>query len=108
MDRKVQPTEAALEQGSSRVSTLPSTSESQTGSSMVSNSNAMETNADQSVVPSIEFLKSIESIQCEVEKHLADLRTINEITSKGRVKSWYRGPGDIFVKNLWIGLKILF
>ena len=80
MDRRVQHTEAALEQGSSRVSPLPSTSQSQPGSSTVSNSNAMETNADQSVAPSIEFLRSNESIQCEVEKCLAE----------------------------WIGLKILF
>ena len=92
MDRRVQRTEAALEQGSP----LPSTSQSQPGSSTVSNSNATETNADQSVVPSIEFLRSNESIQCEVEKCLAELRTRNETASKGRVKSQSGGPGDIF------------
>ena len=66
MDRRVQRTEAALEQGSSQASPLLSTSQSQPGSSMVSNGNATETNADQSVVTSIEFLRSNESIQCEV------------------------------------------
>ena len=55
MDRRVQRTEAALEQGNSRVSPLPSTSQSQPGSSTVSNSNATETNANQSLIPSIEF-----------------------------------------------------
>ena len=77
MDRRVQRTEASLEQGSSRVSPLPSISQSQPGSSTVSNSYATETNADQSMVPSIEFLRSNESIQCEVEKRLAELRTLN-------------------------------
>ena len=99
MDRRVQRTEAALEQGTSRVSPLLSTSQSQPGTSTVSNSTATETNADQSVVPSIEFLRSNESIQCEVEKRLAELRTLNETESKGRVKSQRGGPGDIFVKK---------
>ena len=59
----------------------------------------METNADQSVVPSIKFLRSNESIQCEVEKCLAELHTLNATASKGRVKSQRVGPGDIFVKK---------
>ena len=46
MDRRVQCTEAALEQGNSRVSPLPSMSQSQPGSSTVSSSNATETNAE--------------------------------------------------------------
>ena len=87
MDRRVQCTEAVLEQGSSHVSALPSTSKSQSGIAEVSNSNATETDIDQSVVPSIEFLRSNESIQCEVEKRLAELRTLNESATKGRVKS---------------------
>ena len=99
MDRRVQRTEAALEQGNSCVSPLPSKSQSQPGSSTVSNSNATETNADQCVVPSIEFLRSNESIQYEVEKRLAELRTLNETASKGRIKSQRGGSGDIFVKK---------
>ena len=59
----------------------------------------METNADQSVVPSIEFLSGKESIQCEVEKRLAELRTLNDTASKGRGKFQRGGPGDIFVKK---------
>ena len=53
MDRRVPRTEAALEQGSSCVSPLPSTSESRSGIATASNSNATETDGDQSVVPSI-------------------------------------------------------
>ena len=66
MDRRVRRTEAALEQGSSHVSPLPSTSRGQHGTATVSNhsitvpdSNVTEANVDQSVVPSIEFLRSI-------------------------------------------------
>ena len=68
MERRVQHNKAALEQGSSCVSPLPSTFQSQPGVATVSKSNATETNVDQSVVLSIEFLRSNESIQCEVEK----------------------------------------
>ena len=106
MDRRVRRTEAALEQGTSHVSLLPSTSRSQHGTATVSNhsitvpdSNVMEANVDQSVVPSIEFLRSNESVQCEVEKRLPELRTLNESATKGRVKSQRGGPGDIFVKK---------
>ena len=105
MDRRVRRTEAALEQGSSHVSPLPSTSRSQHGTATVSNhsitvpdSNVTEANFDQSVVPSIEFLRSNESVQCEVEKRLAELRTLNESATKGRMRSQRGGPGDIFVK----------
>ena len=76
MDRRVQRTEAALEQGSSHISPLPSISQSQhvvttasnsnatvsnsnatvsNSNATVSNSNATEANVDQSVVPSIEL-----------------------------------------------------
>ena len=106
MDRRVQRTEAALEQGSSRVSPLLSVSQGQQGTATVSNhtltvldSNGAEANVDQSVVPSIEFLRSNESVQCEVEKRLAELRTLNESATKGRVKSQRGGPGEIFVKK---------
>ena len=44
-------------------------------------------------------MRSNESIQCEVEKRLAELRKLNETVSKGRVKSQYGHPGDIFVKK---------
>ena len=38
-------------------------------------------------------------MQCEVEKRLAELRTLNESATKGRVKSQRGGPGEIFVKK---------
>ena len=77
MDRRVQRTEAALERGSSHVSPLPSTSQSQPGVATVSNRNATETNVDQTVVPSIKFLRSNKSVQCEVEKRLSELCTLS-------------------------------
>ena len=115
MDRRVQRTEAALEQGSSRVSPLLSVSQSQQGTATVSNhtltvsdSNGAEANVDQSVVPSIEFLRSNESVQCEVEKRLAELRTLNESATKGRVKSQRGDLVKFLSKNLWIGHRILY
>ena len=87
MDRRVQHTEAALEQGSSHVSLLPSISQSQPVHNSVADVTATENSIDQSVAPSIEFLRSNESIQCEVEKHLAELRNLNEMASKGRAMS---------------------
>ena len=106
MDRRVQRTEAALEQGSSHISPLPSTSQSQHATATVSNhsttvpdSNVTEAIIDQSVVPSIDFLRSNKSVQCEVEKRLTELRTLNESATKGRVKSQRGGPGGIFVKK---------
>ena len=44
-------------------------------------------------------MRSNESIQCEVEKHLAEVHTLNEAGSKGRVMSQRGGPGDIFAKK---------
>ena len=85
MDRRVQHTEAALEQGSSHVSLLPSISQSQPVHNSVAD--VTENSIDQSVAPSIEFLRSNESIQCEVEKHLAELRNLDEMASKGRAMS---------------------
>ena len=37
--------------------------------------------------------------KCEVEKRLAELRTLNESATKGRMRSQRGGPGDIFVKK---------
>ena len=90
MDRRVQRTEAALEQGSSRVSPLLSVSQGQQGTATVSNhtltvsdSNGAEANVDQSVVPSIEFLRSNESVQCEVEKRWIGHRILySQVTKK--------------------------
>ena len=102
----MQRNEAALKQDNSCVSPLPSTSQSQPGSSTVSNSNAMEANADQSVVPSIEFLRSNESMQCEVEKQsyvhlMKQLPKVGSSPPMGVL-------GTFLLKNPWIGFKILY
>ena len=86
MDRRVQRTEAALEQGSSHVS-LPGTSQSQSQYDTVLHGTDTELASSQSVVPSMLFLRTNESIQHEVEKRLTELRHFNESASKGRVKS---------------------
>ena len=107
MDRRVQRTEAALEQGSSHIS-LPSTSQSQSQYDTVSHGTDTELASSQSVVPSMSFLRNNESIQHEVEKRLTELRNLNESASKGRVKSQRGGPGEIFVKNWYIGHNISY
>ena len=98
MDRRVQRTEAALEQGSSHVS-LPGTSQVQSQYDTVLHGTDTELASSQSVVPSMSFLRTNESIQHEVEKRLTELRHLNESASKGRVKSQRGGPGEIFVKK---------
>ena len=99
MDRRVQRTEAALEQGSSRVSLLPATSQSQSQYDTVSHGIDTELASSQSVVPSMSYLRNNESVQHEVEKRLTELRNLNESANKGRVKSQRGGPGEIFVKK---------
>ena len=99
MDRRVQRTEAALEQGSSRVSLLPATSQSQSQYDTVSHGIDTELASSQSVVPSMSYLRNNESVQHEVEKRLTELRSLNESANKGRVKSQRGGPGEIFIKK---------
>ena len=98
MDRRVQRTEAALEQGSSCVNLLPTTSQGQSQYDTVSHGIDTELASSQSVVPSMSFLKN-ESVQHEVEKRLTELKNLNESANKGRVKSQRGGPGEIFVKK---------
>ena len=99
MDRRVQRTEAALEQCSSHVSLLPTTSQGQSQYDTVSHGIDTELASSQSVVPSMSFLKNNESVQHEVEKRLTELKNLNESANKGRVKSQRGGPGEIFVKK---------
>ena len=47
----------------------------------------------------MEYLRSNESLQKEVEKRLADLKNLNEAATRGRVKSQIGGPGVITVKK---------
>ena len=98
MDRRVQRTEAALEQGSIQASTSASSAASH--SNNVSGGNATEQNSVESVVPSIDYLRTNDSLQSEVERRLAELRNINEFATRGRVKSQRGGPGEISVKRI--------
>ena len=45
------------------------------------------------------YLRNNKSVQHEVEKHLTELRNLNESANKGKVKSQRGGPGEIFVKK---------
>ena len=77
MDKWVQRTEAALEQGSSLASLTHSKSHKNLNQATVSHGSDMASNAAESVVPSMEYLRSNESLQNEVEKRLADLKNLN-------------------------------
>ena len=98
MDRRVQWTEAALEQGSSQASTSVCP--------VASNSNNLvggivtEDATIESVVLSVDYLRTNDSLQSEVEGQLAELRNINEFATRGKVKSQQGGPGDILVKQI--------
>ena len=98
MDRRVQQTEAALEQGSIQASTSASSAASHSNNSV--GGNATEQNTVESVVPSIDYLRTNDSLQSEVEWRLAELRNINEFATRGRVKSQRGGPGEISVKRI--------
>ena len=98
MDRRVQRTEAALEQGSVQASTSASSAASH--SNNLVGGSTMEQATVESVVPSINYLRTNESLQSEVEWRLAELRNINEFAKQGRVKSQRGGPGEISVKRI--------
>ena len=51
-------------------------------------------------VPSLEFLRNNESLQTQVERRLNELRNVNEMATRGRLKSQRDGPGDVTVKEL--------
>ena len=91
--------EAALEQGSSQASLHHSSSHKSSNSATVSHGSDTASNSAESVVPSMEYLRSNESLQSEVEKRLADLKNLNEAATRGRVKSQRGGPGEITVKK---------
>ena len=99
MDKRGQRTKAALEQGSSHMSLAHSSSHKSLNQATVSHDCDMASNLAESVVPSMEYLRSNESLQNEVEKHLADLTNLNEAATRGRVKSQRGGPGEITVKK---------
>ena len=79
MDRRVQRTEAALEQGSTQASTSASSAASH--SNNLVGGSTTESAMVESVVPSIDYLRTNDSLQSEVERHLAELRNINELAT---------------------------
>ena len=97
MDRRVQHTEAALEKGSSQATDFPATSQGTAG--QVTGYDSHE-NIAQSVVPSLDFLRHNESLQTQVKRRLAELKNVNEMATRGRLKSQRDGPRDITVKKL--------
>ena len=99
MDKRVQRTEAALGQGNSQAGQIASNASVIKSSTTVAHSNATEEVSSESVVPSVEFLRQNDNLQSEVEKRLAELRSLNESASRGRVKSQRGGPGEISVKK---------
>ena len=70
VDKGVQRTEAALEQGSSHVSLAHSSSHKNLNQATVSHGSDTAGNAAESVVPSMEYLRSNESLQNKVERRL--------------------------------------
>ena len=99
MDKWVQSTEAALKQGSSHASLAHSSSHKSLNQATVSHGSDTASNPVDSLVPSMEYLRSNESLQSEVEKRLADLKNLNEAETRGRVKSQRGGPGKITDKK---------
>ena len=84
MDRRVQQTEAALEQGSVQASTSASSAASHSNN-LVGGSTTEQATVE-NVVPSIDYLRTNDSLQSEVERRLVELRNINEFATRGRVK----------------------
>ena len=99
MDRRMQRTEAALGQGTSQASLSSVTSHSASTLNVPSHGVATERNVE-SVVPSLGYLRSNDSVQAEVDKRLAELTQLNESATKGRIKSQRGGPGDVTVKRV--------
>ena len=99
MDRRVQRTETALRQGTSQASSSFVTSHSSSNPKVLSHGIDTECVVE-SVVPSLGYLRSNESVQAEVDKRLAELAQLNESATKGRLKSQCGGPGDVTVKRV--------
>ena len=75
MDKRVQRTEAALEQGSSQASLLHSSSHKSSNHATVSHGSDTASNSAESVVPSMEYLRSNESLQVRLKNVWQILRT---------------------------------
>ena len=79
MDRRVQRTEVALEQGSAQASN--STSSTASHSNNLVGGSTTEQATVESVVLSIDYLRTNDLLQSEVERRLAELRNINEFAT---------------------------
>ena len=91
MDRGVQKTEAVLGQGSLQASSAFNTPQNASNNS-IGHGIATESHATESVVPSMGFLRSNESLQSQVDKHLAELEILKDAATKCRKKSQRDGP----------------
>ena len=96
MDERVQHTEAALEKGHSQAKDIPTTSQGTAG--QVTGYD-VDVSTAQSVVPSLEFLRNNESLQTQVEQRLAEFKNVNELATRGRIKSQRGGLGMLRSKN---------
>ena len=98
MNRRVKWTEAVLGQDNLQASNVVTFA----NNSAVKNSLQMSgpDNFTESVVPSLGYLRGNESLQTEVNIHLAELDKHNEIATQGRLKSQRGGPGDFSVKRM--------
>ena len=72
MDRRVQRTEAALDQGISQASNVASSAKNSPVKNSVGHT-VMPDNVMERVVPSSGYLRGNEPLQTEVDKHLAEL-----------------------------------
>ena len=98
MDRRVQRTEAALDQGNSQASGAVFSAKNSPEKNLVQA--LVPDNSTESVVPSLGYLRENESVQSEVDKHLAELERLNETATRGRLKSQRGGPSDFSVKRM--------
>ena len=98
MDRRVQRTEAALDQGNSQASSAVISARNLSEKNLVQGPRSDK--VTESVVPSLGYLRENESLQSEVDKRLAELEKLNETATRGRLKSQRGGPGDFSVKRM--------
>ena len=91
MDRRVQRTEAVLDQGNSWQVCVISAKNSPAKNVVQM---PVPDNVTASVVPSLGYLRENESLQSEVDKRLVELEKFNETATRGRLKSHRGALGD--------------
>ena len=80
----MQRTEAAMDQGNSQTSNAVAIDKNSPVKNLAKVS--VPDNVTESVVPSLGYLRENESLQSEVDKHLAELEKLNETATRGRLK----------------------